>query len=75
MEPVWWYFYMFEAMRQLNESNDVEKGQMAIKHLRIAKVNLEFSVQICVSTGFYYAVDIMIILYVGICCNCILNFF
>ena len=30
-------FNMFQAMRQLNESNDVEKGQIAIKHLGIAK--------------------------------------
>lgn len=65
---------MFEAMRQFNESNDVEKGQMAIKHLRIAKVNFEFwCTYICttgISTGFYCAFNIMIIIvYVGICCN------
>ena len=62
---------MFEAMRQFNESNDVEKGQMAIKHLRIVKLNFEFWCTDICTTGYYCAFDIMIIiiLYVGICCN------
>ena len=62
---------MYQAMRQLNESNDEEKGQIAIKHLRKAKKTFNF-VHICttrVSTERYRPVDKMIAFHIGICCK------